>query len=321
MEEANGVIRIYYTDEEINAAIKSGEGAARNYSCHYSQNEDFFVRLPEPITVPHLPIHHDVTLKRPGQEYLAILRGLVKDLVRSVPGVFGSLTYFFDAGEILKPCFFQVYRIGDTLVLYLMRLNLLFKLHYGEITEQGTNDITPEYITQNLFIESDFIPLREVSVEEKKVKGFIINQIISETWIGETGRGYFVQGIWMDNELTKFFTKLFIPQGKRIYPYYPYLCKFRTICHTPLDLTPEGRKRNLALFGKTFDFLMPRMEEIQEALRHTEFSEDLETFTALKRDVPDQLTAPWNDVVVERYLNDHELREFKIDFQGTQRKI
>lgn len=316
MEESKGVIRLYYTDDEINTELKSGEGATGNYSCHYNQNEDFFIKLPEPFTVPHIPIHHDVLIKRPAEEYLGLLRGLLKGLNRSVPGIFANLTYFFDPGEILRPCFFQVYRINDNLILYLLRLNLLFKPMYGEVTEKGTNDITAEFMTQNLFLDADFIPLNEVLVEDKKVKGFAIKQTISETWIGETGRGYFVQGIWMDSELTKFFTKLFLPPGKRIYPYYPYLCKFRTICHTPLDFTPNGRKRNLSLFGKTMEFLLPITEVIQEALRHNEFSEDLETFNRLRQKVPEGLRAPWNNITVERYLNDHEQREFRINYRN-----
>ncbi|TFG65332.1 MAG: hypothetical protein E4H36_00220 [Spirochaetales bacterium] len=314
MEEANGFIRLYYTDDEINTAIKTSGPADENYTCHYSQNEDFFLKLKEPFTVPHMPIHHDVTQKKPSQEYIGLLRSFLKVLIAAVPGVFTNLTYFFDPGETLRPCFFQIYKTNSTLFLYLMRLNLLFKPQYGEITEKGTNDITQEYVTQNLFFEADIIPLTDVVVESSKVKGFNISRTVSETWIGETGRGYFVQGIWMDNELTKFFTRLFLPPGKRIYPYYPFICKFRTICHTPIDFSPEGRKRHLSLFGKAMDFILPEMDTIQEALRHNEFSEELEAFKDLYKRVPEDLKGPWQRVSVERYLNEQDFREFTIKY-------
>ncbi len=37
----------------------------------------------------------------------------------------------------------------------------------------------------------------------------------------------------MDADLTKFFSKLFLPAGKKTYPYYPYLCKYKTVCQSP----------------------------------------------------------------------------------------
>ena len=64
-----------------------------------------------------------------------------------------------------------------------------------------------------------------------KVVAFVVKQTISQNWIGETGKGYLVRGIWMDSELTKFFSKLFLPTGKRTYPFYPFTCRYKTRLH------------------------------------------------------------------------------------------
>ncbi len=83
----------------------------------------------------------------------------------------------------------------------------------------------------------------------------VVEQMISDTWIGETGRGYFIQGIWMDADLNKFFTKLVIPQGKRIYPYYPFTSKYRTICHNPIGISSAQRREAIPRLHRFIDFL------------------------------------------------------------------
>ncbi|MFP4409523.1 MAG: hypothetical protein ACLFPW_13460, partial [Spirochaetaceae bacterium] len=144
------------------------------------------------------------------------------------------------------------------------------------------------------------------------VHGFRVDQYVSDTWIGETGRGYFVQGIWLDTELTKFFTKLFAPEGKRLYPYYPINCKYRSICHTVVDVDPHLRERRIPELHRIRQYLAPHMEEIQESLREESFSTDLQTFRTLKEGLPDTLRDLWNDVQVKAYLNEEEMKEYEV---------
>jgi hypothetical protein len=313
MEKVKGVIPITYTDKEINARIGGTRGKDEEYTRHYNQNEDFFVRLPSPVTVPRFPVHHDISRTRPGEEYISNLRSLMGSLLEQVPGFFRGLTYFFDPSEILRPAFYQIFRFGEAEYLYLLRLDLLFRVHEGETLEGETNDMTPVYRTQSLFLDSDVIPLDHVTVEEGKITGFTLKQTVSQTWIGETGRGYFVQGIWMDSELTKFFSKLFLPDGLKSYPYYPFQCKHRTITLFLIDLSSEGRKQYIPSLHRAVEFLAPEMETIQDALRDDIFSQEMPVFQELRKRVPEDLKSFWSGLTVRRYLNDRDMKEYSIE--------
>jgi len=150
--------------------------------------------------------------------------------------------------------------------------------------EQTTERIF--FTTRKLFMEYDLLPLQEIIVEKGIAKSFIVKQNISRTWLGETGRGYYIEGIWMDTELTKFLSKLFIPEGKTTYPYYPFTCKYRTLCHTLIDFSPDGRKKHLIYLHKAEEIVLPEIDTIQNALNNTAFSRDLPEFRQLKTKVP-----------------------------------
>ncbi len=316
MEQIDGEIFINYSDPDINDLIKSLAQGERPYTRHFNQNEEFFIRSGEDFIVPSFPIHHDVRLKRPEDVYREILSSFLSAVIPVFPQVFEGMTYFFDPAETLKPCFFQILRTQEKQYLFLLRIDLLFKTHEGEMVQRGTNDKTASFRTQNLFLEGDLIPLESVRTQEGKLVAFKILQTVSQTWIGETGRGYFVQGIWMDNELTKFFSKLFLPENKRLYPYYPFVCKYRTITHNLLDLSLEGRKTHLPHLVKVLQFIEPEMETIQTELRSEKFDPNLEIFIKLKRKVSESWVNSWEKVEVKRYLNDHEMKEFEIELQS-----
>ena len=314
MEQLLNEIRFHYTDEKINALIKKHEGSSVEYSLHYDQNENFFIKLNDDFPVPHIPIHHDVRVSVPSETYIETVRQFLANLIPRVPQLFHGMTYFFDPAEVLRPSFFQIFKQQENYFLYLLRLDLIYRTHEGTIVARGTNDTTPDYATRHLFLERDLIPLENIEVQEGKIRTFKILQTISQTWIGETGRGYFVQGIWMDSELSKLFSKLFTPRGKRMYPYYPFTCKYRTICHSLLLLDPEGRKQHLKKLVQAMNFVTPSMEEIQEALKNSEFSENLECFQVLKTRVVPELEDFWNPLTVKPYLNDNDMKEFILEF-------
>ncbi|MEW5815664.1 MAG: hypothetical protein AB1798_09760 [Spirochaetota bacterium] len=314
MEQILNEIRLYYTDTEINQLIRSQNESEIDYTRHYNQNEEFFLNLGKEFVVPSFPIHHDIKVKTPTQKYLLPLKNFLHELIPLIPLVFHGLMYYFDPGEILRPCFFQVYTLRDMMFLYLLRLDLVFRTQDCVIIERGTNDQTCRYKTHHLFLEADLLPLDGVDIVDGKVKAFKVKQTISQTWIGETGRGYFVQGIWMDHELTKFFSKLFIPKGKRIYPYYPFTCKFRTICHTLLNHSVEGRKKHVNRLQKAMDFILPEIESIQAALKNVEFSETLPYFQNLKARVPLFWESEWASLGVQPYLNQLDMKEFRIEY-------
>jgi len=312
MEQVLGEIRLAYSDPEINTLLATEVEAEPGFTRHFNQGEEFFIKLSREFTVPSFLIHHDVRKQVPEKQYISSLGGLVSELHALAPSVFSGLTYMFDPAETLRPAFFQVYRVAGCTYLYLMRLDLVFKPQNHIVVETGTNDRAPVYRTTDLIIEADVIPLVSVHNQNGKVTGFEIEQLISDTWIGETGRGYFVQGIWLDTELTKFFSKLFVPPGKRMYPYYPLTSKFRTITHTVIGLTGESRRRAIPYLHRVREFLLPYLDEIQEMLRSQEFSEDLPTFQEIRKKIPLEWLGVWDSFGLDVYLNDREMKEYEV---------
>lgn len=312
MDQILNEIRIHYLDSSINELLAAcrEQPAAPLYTIHYSQAEELFIKTTETLFVPQLPIHHDINRKTPDAPYIRSIHDLVKQLIKILPNCMTGLSYFFDAGEILKPCFYHLYKIEDSIYLYLLRIDLTPRHLEIEVLQPGTNDITPAYSTKHLYIESELIPLEAVMWENGRVRAFVLKQLISQTWIGETGKGYFVRGIWMDTDLSKFFTRLFLEPGKRMYPFFPLFCKYRTICATDPILTGEARRYLLPLLHLAVKILLPEMSQIQETLRNAKFSEDLPVFQKLRNGLSEKWLHYLDSFTIEAYLNDHEHKEY-----------
>lgn len=315
MEQLLNEIRVSYMDPEINRLLGSIPEAAPDgrAKTHYNSGEELFLELETELFVPRLPIHHDVRVPEPSASYAASLRDLARQLAELLPGAFRGLTYYFDPAEILKPCFYRLYKVEDSVYLYLLRLDLVHRAFEGEVLEPGTNDVTPAYRTKRLYAESEIIPLDAVMWELGRVKAFRIRQLVSNTWIGETGRGYLVRGIWMDAGLSKFFSRLFLPDGARTYPFYPFFCKYKTVCAGAPSLTTAYRRKVLPLLHRAIGFLVPEMERIQNSLKNGDFSETMPEFAELKARVP----AAWREIfsgfASKPYLNERDLKEFSLE--------
>ena len=314
MEQLLNVIKVAYLDAEINRLLAAIPENAISVSpvVKYNQNEELFMELEDSFLVPRLPIHHDIRRLEPEEGYISALRDIVRRLSASIPSAFFGLSYFFDPGEILKPCFFRLYKVEDAVYLYLLRIDLAFRPFESELIEAGTNDSTAIYRSRRLYVESEIIPLESVQWEGGRAKAFIIHQLVSNTWIGETGRGYLVRGIWMDSGLTKFFSRLILPEGARTYPFYPLFCKYKTVCAGAPILKAEYRRKTLPLLHRSLSFLSPEMDRIQGSLKEEDFSEKMPLFTELKARIP----STWKEVFVgyasKPYLNDRDMKEFSL---------
>ncbi len=315
MEQVSNEIRVRYSDAAINAVLKAIGDETRPVSRHFSQSEDFFLQLDGEYTVPHLPIHHDVRLPVPSREYLSALREVTGQIARLAPQVLKDLTYFFDPAEILRPCLFQIFRVEETFYLYLVRIDLVMRASESMVRERGTNDATPCYTSRRLFLEDTIIPLLSVGRDDGAVQSFRIRQTVSQTWVDEQGRGYFVQGIWMDADLTRFFSRLFLPPNRKTYPYYPYQCKYKTVCQSVVSLSPASRRKAVPHLHRAVEFLLPHMEEIQAQMKDRSFSEELPCFRELKAKVPAAWYDVWATLKVQAYLNQAEQREFLIEIE------
>jgi hypothetical protein len=306
-------IRCTYSDPEINALLAKAPPGEPAFSRHFNQVEEFFVRTGREYLVPQLPIHHDVRRPEPERDYLVRLKEVLAQLATLLPQVFRELTHLFDPSEVLRPSFYKLYRIEDRQYLYLLRADLSFRPHSHRVLLKGSNDFTPAYSTRELHLEAQFIPLAQAGGCGGPGESFRVDPVISSTWVDETGRGYFVQGIWMDNDLTRFFSRLLLPSGKKLYPYYPYVCKYRTVCQNVIRFSAEQRKALLPQLARMHAFLKPLMLEIEASMKGTEFSETNPTFRRLRELVPEGWTRQWEDIRVEVYLNEQDMKEFRID--------
>jgi hypothetical protein len=304
-------IRCIYTDPKINARLSELPTQTGSYSRHFNQVEEFFLRLEGEFTVPQLPIHHDVRNLQPEPGYLRLLGEVLEQLGSLAPQVFRRLSYLFDPSDILRPGFYRCYSHEQMPYLYLVRLNLTYRPLVHRVVLKGDNDHTAAYASRDLHLEATFIPLREV--EEGAVGRFLIDETISNTWVTQTGRGYFVQGIWMDNDLTRFFSKLLLPPGLRSYPYYPYLCRYRTVCQSVICLDAEARERLLPGLHRALDFLRPVMPRVEQSLRGGSFSETDPLYEELKARVPVEWYEIWRGLRVETYLNEADMKEYRVE--------
>ncbi len=300
------------TNQRINEIIGRDHSEIKQYSCHYNSSEEMFLKSDKPLIVPSMPIHHDVRNPEPSKEYSTTITRVVEGVMESLPGFLNGMKYYFDPTDVHRPTFYQLYKIQDASYMYQLKFDVTFHPSHHEVLKEGSNDRSPEFRTNRIIVEADIIPIGEIS----KIDGFpalFIEQSISDTWIGETGRGYFVQGIWLDRELTKFFSKLFLAEKQRSYPFYPINCKYQAICQTLNVFTPEARKTRLAAHHNIRRFLTKYLETIESALRNAEFSENLQAYQLIRQKVPDSMREPWSKTSVQAYLNEDDLREYLVE--------
>ncbi len=298
--------------EEAAASGPARGSTGGSFRYKFNQNEDFFVELDSPVVVPRLPIHHDVRRDEPGPEYSGAMALAVRRLAEAAPEAFEGLRYAFDPADILRPAFFAPLDHGSARYLYILRFDLLMKPYGARVITPGTNDLTPEYETKRVFFESELVPIRGSAGAGERV--FKLMPYVSDTWIGETGKGYQVRGIWMDNDLTRFFTKIFLPPDRRMHPFYPLFCKYKSICCFVPGFGTKARERMLPFVTDAIGYLVPEMDRIQSVLRHRGFSEELPDFTDLRDRAPEAWRDFFGGVAVSAYLNEWDMKEYSFDF-------
>ncbi|HEQ71656.1 MAG TPA: hypothetical protein ENN69_04130 [Spirochaetia bacterium] len=316
MEVRAHLIPIRYTNERINSRLAGLSGTGR-YSRCFTQTEDFFLRFDADYEVPRFPIHHNVQLREPDPAYLAMLENLLDTVVRLAPEVFEGLTYFFDPEEVFKPCFYRLYKKAGRQYLYLLRLDLGFRAHHQIIIDRGDNDSSHGVRTSALFVEPLCLPLEGLEERNGKLSGVWVRSFFSETWIGEYGRGYFIQGIWMDTDLSKFFTRLFLPPDRHLYPYYPLLCKYRTIAAMPIFFSRKEREQAVSVLEEAIRLISPSLTEIQDALKKSSFSDTLPIFRELKQKMDPVFPVFWENIRVRTHLNEYGRKEYTIEHNAV----
>jgi hypothetical protein len=313
-------IKINYTNENINRIIQNHPERKTNFTRHFNHNEEYFIRFDSNFHVPQFKIHHDINNIEPAEEYIDKITDLIRNLTFKLPDLFENTIYFFDPLDILKLCFFEIYKYENTDYLFLLKIDLSYKPYVHTLINRGTNDITASYSSNILFLDPVFIPVKEIVKQNNKLNSFIIKSYLSETWIDEKGDFYHKTGYWMDNALTKFFSKLFFRSNRKYYPYYPLICRYNTICQFLYNFSKMTRTESLPFLHNAYQFLMPHLSLIQQTIRKKiEYNmedfdkvEELGMFKELKNNVPDNFLLFSDSIKIDIYLSKNDMKEYKI---------
>lgn len=298
-----------WTDEELSARLASLEGKNRPFTRHFTQEEDFFLRLDEAFEVPSLAIHHDVNQGQPSREYLQTIKALTGLWAQRLPEVFSGLKWFFDPRDILRPVFAQSLSLHDRHYLYLLRADLTFRSRYAQVLTPGSNDRTPAYTTRSLFLESELLPLED---RRQSNQGWemTVKKIFRNTWRGESGRGYFLTGHWIDQELTKCLSKAFLAPGTRCFPFYPLRCRYNTLSVSVVSPDFAGRKQAAFVCAELFPQASVLAAELQEVLAESSFDENLPVYHNLRSAFEPGRNRFPQVFRLEPYLNEAEQKEY-----------
>lgn len=316
MVSSTSAIDTSVTDPNIDAllaGIPLGRSASKR-QCRYSQSEDSFLVLGEPLEVPSFPVHHDFLDTLPPPGYTDAIALIADRVARSVPWLLAGTRWYFDPVNIHNPAFYRVETLEDRAYLYLARLDLACRPLESEILEGGSNNRTQRYRSAHLYFESDWYPLARIPDPQDGKTILEIQQTIPVTWKGESGEGYMIHGIWMDSDINKFFSKLVLPPGRRNHPFYPVTCKHRCVSVNALGLEPGRTARGPAVLRGIKDALEPELDDILEDLQAAPFSELLPLFQEIKARMDPDLGVPWSNLQVTASLNDREHKEYSVEF-------
>jgi len=291
------------SDAEISGRLRSLPPELPALDRRFTQEEDFFLVLPEFFEVGSFDIHHDVRDPVPPERYLAVVRRLVGAWGELLPGAFAGLSWYFHPKDLFHPLFAQALDLDGRRYLYLLRPDLTFRGRYGRLLEKGGNDVTPRYETNALFLESEVVPLEtwESRPSEQLVT---LVKIFNATWEGESGRGYFATGRWIDNEISRLMSRAALTAGRRTFPHYPLRCRHQTLSVRCVEPSAEGRRRSAARLEAAWPLVEPWAERIQHDLKSEPFRDDHPLIEALRRDWNGRLSSLWGDYELEPYLND-----------------
>jgi hypothetical protein len=309
---ADQVIRVGHREPSINALLPGIASDDTPWTRRFNQNEELFVELESEISVPSLPIHHDVREPLPSAEYVESVRHVVLQLCAGAPGMLRGLTFTFHPSDVLHAHFHKLYACAEgDCYLYLLAVDLAYRASEHSATARGTNDRTAAYRGRRLFVEGLLVPVLRPG--DQGASSFAVQPAFSQTWLGERGKGYFRQGIWIDQDLTRFFSKLFLPAGTRAYPFYPFVCRYRTLCAALMDLAPPARESRLPYLRSALEFIAPARERIESELRTAGFSEDMPFFRELKASLPQQWQSFYRGLRLKAYLNAEGSKEFAVE--------
>ncbi len=274
---------------------------------HFTEDEEHFIRLPGSIHVSSFPIHHDVRRREPDDDYVSRLYYVVDQLVRWVPELFADTSFEFDPARTLRPVFSRPVDDAPTPTRLVVHIDLAARPGHADRIEPARNNYTSEYYSRDVFVEIDLVPTVAGETQPQR--------LINETWIGERGRGYFAQGIWIDRDLTKFLSALVEPEEHPLYPYYPFSCRFRSVTHAPPAWSGSELSRAAQRLSEVLAAVTPWLREIESVLRGAPFSRELELFRSLREAISDWVRRSFGAIRTRAYLTEEDRKEYVLEVE------
>lgn len=267
-----------------------------------------------PIEVPSFPIHHDVRNPVPGTAYLAAIQRWLEGVRCPLSSLDPELVWGFDPRAPLQPILYRLVERAAGRFLMLLRFDLSYRRGFHNLLERGDTEVTHRYETRRLFFQFDFLPLGQADGDRGR---FEVRRLFDPTWVGEVGRGYHLQGIWMDDALTEVFSRMVLPALERHFPFYPLRCRYLTL--SAQAVLPNGQAvESLARVMETLARFPDNVfREIQRALRG---SSELDPRSVAK-EWQERLSAAalgeWPvPPVLEKRLAENGLVEYVVDVFG-----
>lgn len=290
-----------------NTKIQSHQGL---YQAYFNSNEDFYLKSERQFQVPSFPVYQDVKQKKASSEYLTSLEKFLKQIMPLFPQLFYKMTWINHYTEVLRPFFYRDLSLKDKNFLLLLKLDLIYKEGHGKALEQETTTHTAAYESEDLFCEILLLPQIENKQDEE---GFFFPLDIMNTWTNEVRKNYALSGQWIDMELTRFFSQLFLAKGQSIYPYFPFIYQYHTMAYQLINLCETDLKQNMTQLKMARDFLLPYLEEIAASLKKEKFSPEMLLFQKLQQKISPQWQNFCADMDTQLFLNDiNQQREFQI---------
>lgn len=294
--------------ESVNGLLSATQSDDIPASSHFSVDEQFFLKLSDPIRIPRFPVHHDVRNPVPDEEYLGSLTPALTELIDRSPGLFRACRYSFDPAYPHEAVFYRLLNAGSESFVYIFRVSLSFVPRMHVVVEKGTNDYTASYWTNRIPVDALIMPVARVDSDAIRVERYI-----SSTWIGETGRGYLTQGIWVDRDFSKILSRIVNPNSSRTYPWFPVSTRYNTISYRPIELTMGAIDELTQHVATIRHSLAPRMSEIESLLR----SGDREALSGLAERLasafPEGERERYRGIRTKAYLNEFDQKEYQIE--------
>lgn len=295
------------TIEQVNILCDSLEGLKDTPDIGLMFNEEgrFFFRVPIAISIPSFPVHHDLHNETPPDDYTARLVSILNELTAQVPELFAGTRMYFDPARAFQPFFQRLLSTSAPPMALRVQLDLRVQPEHDQIIRSADNDYTAEYITRDIYADAELVPVKE--------DGLTIEQLLNPTWIGERGRGYTAQGIWIDRDITRFFTALVEPAPARLYPYYPFSSRFRSLTHRP----PSWKQRDVELSTERLRQMsaavVPLIPDIEHTFRTRSFSRDLPLLQELSGCIPPWIRESFEGVRCRRSLTSDGQMEYTLE--------